>query len=639
MKFNNLYSSILGAALLFGAYGCTDEVSYTPAEKFEGDNVYFETASSSVSLPENATEFEVEIQRYGSTGDLTVNLKNSVVDNEGSSLTDVFTVPSSVTFTGNEATAKIKVAVNFANIVADTPYEVNIAIDSDNVTPYGATSHAVSVIYSPWTAFKRYGGNDDYSVVSFSMVGEEYSVATYYAESMIRPEAKYIFGDAGRSDLNENNEAWTSVNPGNAAGTYINYEVTVDKNTNYVTLAPTYIETFNVNGIGVVPSQITDAYTYYQINPAFFGDMTAEQVKSLSTFNPETGVFEIFTIVYIAQGALNNGYDYIQLPGFAHYEVEFKVAGNFVDASGTESIILSVFKSDDLYSYAYEIYPGDLSEAEIAEKVTELQNDSEAVLYTQTTQTLNLQLPEYGLYTIVVVGYDQGGNKVYDSSFSFEYKTVQSASEWTPIGTCLYTDDYIASMYKDLGGETWEVEVEENINTPGYYRLVNPYYSWLESMSAASIYMPGDYYLYVNASDPDGVYIPESPLGFALDEDGMVIAYSYAAEFLAQGNSLEAIKQAGYCGTMDNGIITFPTKTLLVGFENNSSWYYANVNGTFEIDMSELMQAAPRKANAKGNINGNLTSVKTKAIERVKPKVLVKSERIDFMNGKFYHAK
>ncbi len=106
MKFNNLYSSILGAALLFGAYGCTDEVSYTPAEKFEGDNVYFETASSSVSLPENATEFEVEIQRYGSTGDLTVNLKNSVVDNEGSSLTDVFTVPSSVTFTGNEATSR-----------------------------------------------------------------------------------------------------------------------------------------------------------------------------------------------------------------------------------------------------------------------------------------------------------------------------------------------------------------------------------------------------------------------------------------------------------------------------------------------------------------------------------------------------
>lgn len=638
MKINKLYSSILSAALLFGAYGCTEELTYTPAEKFDGENVYFETASSNVSLPDNATEFEVEINRFGSTGDVVVNLESSVVDGEGTSISDIFTVPSTVAFAGDESTAKIKVSVNFANVVADAPYTVNIKIASDKLTPYGATSHNVSVIYSPWSPFKRYGGNDEYSLVTFSMIGGEYGVATYYAESLVSPQAKYIFGDGGRPDLNENNESWTSVNPGNMAGTYINYEVTVDKNTNYVTLEPTYIETFNVNEVGIAEAQITDAYTYYQINPAFFGDMNPEQIKALSTFDPKTGVFEIFTVVFIKQGVLNNGYDYIQLPGFAHYEVEFKVNGNFVDASGNESVILSVFKSDDLYSYAYEIYPGTLSAAEIAAKVTEIQNDSEAVLYTQSTQTLNLNLPEYGPYTIVVVGYDQGGNKIYDSSFTFEYKTVQSASEWASIGTCLYTDDYVASLFTNLGGESWEVEIEENTNTPGYYRLVNPYYSWLESLSAADIYMPGNYYLYVNASDPDGVYIPESPLGFALDQDGMLIAYSRAAHFLEGGNSLEAIKQAGYCGKLENGVITFPTKTLLAGFANTEGWYYANSNGNFSIDISELTQSAPAKAQAKGSIS-DLKSIKIKAADKAKTAVKAKNEGIGLINGKFYHNK
>lgn len=634
MKLNKLFCYLMGAMLLIGTPSCTDEVEYTPAGQFTGLNVFFTSATSSVSLPENATEISVELLRGEASEALTANLSSSVFDNEGTELSDVFSVPSSVSFVAGEEKATITIGVNFANVVADTPYKINISIDGEDTTPYGPTSTAVTVSYSPWSPMNRYAGNDDYSTVTVSILGLETEVATYYSESLIKPVTLFQFGDYDCPELNDNEESWTYVASG------MNYEVTLDNTTNYVTLTPTPIANFNVTNIGQRTGWMTDIYTYVsEINPGYIANVpnvTAEDFKGASKYNPETGLFEINTICYIPEGVLEDTYDYIQLPGFAHYEVVFNVVGNFVDQTGAESVIISAYKSEDLNSYTYEVYPGKLTDNEIAEKVAEIQANEDAVLYTDLTKTIQLMLTEEGPYTIVAVGYDKNTNKIYETSFEFTFSTVKADSPWVSIGTCLYTDDFVASAYNNMGGDTWEVEIEENKDENGYYRLVNPYKSWIEMMGAPQNYLDGDYYLYINASDPEGVYIPESPLGFIIDPaDGQFIAYSMAARYLEAGNPLDAIKQAGYCGEIVDGVITFPTKSLLMSFENDASWYYANVNGYFSVVLDGSPAGVVKKS-ARIDLRNVRKSLKSSGVSYKKSKIVAKEGKVDFFSGDFY---
>ena len=52
-----------------------------------------------------------------------------------------------------------------------------------------------------------------------------------------------------------------------------------------------------------------------------------------------------------------------------------------------------------------------------------------------------------------------------------------------------------------------------------------------------------------------------------------------------QGYTLEELKGYGFCGTMVDGVITFPAKTLAV-FMGDYSSIEANANGAFKLDLN-----------------------------------------------------
>ena len=60
---------------------------------------------------------------------------------------------------------------------------------------------------------------------------------------------------------------------------------------------------------------------------------------------------------------------------------------------------------------------------------------------------------------------------------------------------------------------TYEVEIMENTETPGLYRVMNPYsnsvYPYAEGDCA-----PDGMYLVINATDSNRVYIPKQSIGF-----------------------------------------------------------------------------------------------------------------------------
>ena len=173
------------------------------------------------------------------------------------------------------------------------------------------------------------------------------------------------------------------------------------------------------------------------------------------------------------------------------------------------------------------------------------------------------------------------GNKATSVSIQVEYN-------WQSIGKALYTEDLVTTFFS-VQNLTYEVEAEQAVENPNIIRLVDPY-------GAAFPYNePGDYdtskkhYMVFNCEDPEGVYMD------GYHASGMDWGYgeftfaSIAYYYMTKGNSFEAVKAAGYMGTLDENLcITFPAKTMLISMAdyNNGGLYTSNVYGKFKVDLS-----------------------------------------------------
>ncbi len=176
--------------------------------------------------------------------------------------------------------------------------------------------------------------------------------------------------------------------------------------------------------------------------------------------------------------------------------------------------------------------------------------------------------------------------------------------DWVSIGYALYTEDMVTTIF-NVENITYEVEVQTVPEAPGLYRLVNPY-------GAAYPYnAPGDYdthknhYMVIDAQDPEGVYIKRHYSGMTWSY-GEFIFHSMAGYYIENGYSLEAVKAQGYCGTLADGVITFPAGTLLIGMDGGGL-YRSNQNGMFKITLPEYANAKKAPARKSESIERKIT--------------------------------
>lgn len=157
-------------------------------------------------------------------------------------------------------------------------------------------------------------------------------------------------------------------------------------------------------------------------------------------------------------------------------------------------------------------------------------------------------------------------------------------SPWEVLGMGLYTDDMMTTVYK-IDPFEFPVEVQESKTTPGKYRIKNPYhqdspffaeYSFEESTGATE-----DYFIVIDATDPEEVLIPQQPLGVTVNVGG------YGK--IGIGTVV--------AGAMANGIIRFPAKGL--AFVKEAGAVYANLNGAFKLALPGA--AEPAKVNVAYN--------------------------------------
>lgn len=562
MKLNKygFLSLIAGIALSFSA--CTDEAKYDPAEQLTNDQVFFaSTVATDVNLEADQTVIPVTISRVKSNGDLTVSLTSSATDQTGAPVS-IFSIPSSVTFSSGQSTATINVGVDFGSVDPSDTYTVSITIDGESSTPYGKKVLVMDVYYAPWSDWALV--SQDYGNFSESSPwgGNVYPVVVFTRKSLL-DENRVQYMIPSYNDYGEygawGNDMIIEVNLNNEVADGL-----------YQVIVPVQ-DTGETNNGPMMQGDIVSALTMYPNWANFFGP--ASDWADASYFNPTTGVITMTLLFFDSQSLWNPYTNILQLPGYPDISISGTYAGSYVSGNGKEYALVNIIKGDDVASYALTMVSGWLEgdEESIQEIADELAADTEAQVYTESQQ-MQFPVTEDGDYTVVALSYNEAGEVIATSAFSFYYELVQR--DWVVVSEdAVFTDGWWLLDTEEP--ESWTVTVQESANYPGIYRIYRPYGSSPYVDNAEG----GAYYMEIDATNPNAVEVP-----ITYTELGIYVA-SIGSSFGLSGE-----------GTFDGNTFSFPGETLVFYYGGNYGWVFYNDE---DCDLLVLNPTDAEKASVK----------------------------------------
>lgn len=179
-------------------------------------------------------------------------------------------------------------------------------------------------------------------------------------------------------------------------------------------------------------------------------------------------------------------------------------------------------------------------------------------------------------------------------AFQSSDKPQEPTANWSSLGKGKYTDDIFASVLGNINVSTFEVDVEQDLNATGHYRIVDPYKNWKNPMPdyiLADAENPG----VIEFREEDGhVWFTTINTGFTFGGSPLKVEHLAGAMIANGERSLQEII-ASYPDALavdKNGLITqkatfeyadetFPTVTI--AFDDAS--YDGNVSGKMQIEM------------------------------------------------------
>lgn len=296
---------------------------------------------------------------------------------------------------------------------------------------------------------------------------------------------------------------------------------------------------------------------------------------------PESGEYTVVAVGFdkegTAQAEQSVVFDYVAATDDS-YAVDYTVEitdtpARFAEKYGKHnSFSFLIYGGTQLTDLKVGVYAtADVEEYGLEAIVADLRTETEEVNNSVSEETLALVNSLVG-YNDLMTGLKPetsytfvawGTNGMQTKVFTETYVTEPNPEVFKSIGKGLFTDGLVAPWFT-APEQTYEVEVEESVDNPGKYRLVNPYgetYPYNE---------PGDwdaentYYLTIDATNPEAVNILQADLGINWGY-GWMWTMS-AADYLIQTNQAteEQLLAAGYYGKLVDGVITFNPGTILV---------------------------------------------------------------------------
>lgn len=599
--FKNSYIALAVLALGFSA--CTEQVEYTPAEVPATDQVYFSNANATkMDIAIDATSFDVYVSRIATDKAASV----AVTVNADSLANAWFEFPETIEFAENDTVVAYNVALKDGAVLEYSNYcNISLEIADETITtPYGNSTFTFQVgVPAPWGEWEKLEGG----VYNFSLyVGGSYAIPVYYREHMIdNTKAQFLFGTTA---IGTNSDIVVDYNK--ATG---NCEVPAAQ---YFLDNETYGPVF-VSDLVHYPFVIKDD----DGNPI---EMTYDEYPC--TFDSEKGLFTLNLIYYVdaslgsaASGYFAKGEETVQLNGYyiPDYSVKLAYKGNYVDETGLNNAVISAVKGVDVAQYLMTVVGAD---ADVNATIQGMLAGTVACDTLTEGGFYAYPMTESGNYRALAITFDAEGSPIELATADFEFWLAGDSNPWESLGYAVYTDDLVLPLFGNPA-MPYYVEVLENKDEPGLFRMVDPYGPEFPLYPYASSYEAGSY-IEIDATDPEGVWIEGwQSTGCDIANNGLMTVTSMAwYQANAQGATKEDAKAAGLCGVYADGVITFPVQGLLVGLGGKA--YYGNKNGAFALDMTNLLEALPEEGGAasapaarvnlevKGDVMGKVTNFK-----------------------------
>jgi hypothetical protein len=432
-----------------------------------------------------------------------------------------------VTFDAGQKEANIPVSYDPSKIEYGRYDSLTVKIADDaQATSWGTQEFTFTAGVTDWGPWQKWNsaGTASYIYVNF-WSGEDPGLPFVYRHNMIKPNL-YQF---------------RLSNWGYGVDIIFDY----DEETGYVTCAKQWTG-YNHSSYGLV---YAEDYNAYRVEKD-----AAPVAAGYGTFDKEQGIITIPLAYVVDAGTFGYDPEYIYIDGYvrADYSLAIAYAGIFTDVAGMPYAVAQVAAGPDV--------------AELSSIVIEADADASAVADAMAAGDIEPYVSAAGEQLYVPIEEGQTGKLQIVSAVivNGEVKSVAAApfeyygggaNPWQLLGTAYYTDDFISGLY---GAEpvTYEVQIEENSDSPGLYRMLSPYGAIYPYNEDGDYDTSAPYNIEVNAEDPEGVFIETQATGVDWG-DGPMFIQSWGARYLA-AYDLETVKANGLLGTVVDGVITLP---------------------------------------------------------------------------------
>lgn len=580
MKINK-YILGLAVAVLGGFTSCNTDV--------EGD--YYSTGFENVSFEVKSASVSVVVDE--STATIPVKLTRS---NVKSAYTAHYTAAASaegifsddgngtVTFAEGQGTATINVKA--ANLEKEVPYTYTLTLSdvdvasADTITNTQIKTMTINVQREgDWTEWKKWNsaGTATYTYGGYFFdAGDDPGLPFTYRQNVASPN-KYQF----------KLEHW-------------GYDV------------PLIMNYDSETGVVYVPETFT-GYVHPTYGEIYIGDYTNYDTATSyhGTFNKELGIISLVVYYFDAEGPWGAGYEYIYLDGYvrADYSSEVTFAGIFTDPSDNVFAVGDLVLGDGAQTVKAVVVPADADADAVADAIAA--GELEGTDVGAGRIMVPIEDGMTGALQLVVVVLE--GDEVKSvTAAGFEYYGGGD-NPWKSLGKGFLLDNFVVTEFGPdentaYDPQTYEVEILENSDEPGLYRIVNAFEGAAAYAGYSNYYTPTN--IDVNATDAEGVYIEAQQIGL-----GSYAIATYGG-YMLQNYDFETLKSYGYFGTLENGVITFPYFNRKDGdgnvlftyqgmFLTADGNYYTGLDATADTQFTIVLPSAA-------------SSVKAKAIKRAK---------------------